>query len=311
MKVVGLVRESGATLTTSDLFGRPRLADLALTVRKDVGDSKSEPIVPFCLLEDEDEGLQDTIRAAATQCGVDVGDIKDIYPCTPMQEALLALCMKQQGDYVAKLAFGLPINVDIGRLHSAWQAVCDANLILRYIGPKDGQVKLNNQCMEPEEVESQLKSSFPADATVIIEAVVLTSSTGHPRLFAFVHLGSEGHNGTTGTEKAPVFLTPDESFISMCRAAKARLLGSLPHYMIPGAFILLNHIPEMETGKIDRPLLSQAAGSLSSDDLDRLLNLCTQKQLPSNDKERKRVDLWAELLKSNPITMSLLAMLFM
>ena len=48
-----------------------------------------------------------------------------------MQEALLALSMKRQGDYIAKLTFDLPLGVDISRLQSAWQAVCDANPILR------------------------------------------------------------------------------------------------------------------------------------------------------------------------------------
>ncbi|POR35063.1 Nonribosomal peptide synthetase [Tolypocladium paradoxum] len=167
---------------------------------------------------------------------------------------------------------------------------------IRYIGRKDREAKLNGQRMEPEGVECHLKPSFPADATIIVEAVVPTSSTGRPRLFAFVHLGSRGHNGTTGTEKAPVFSTSDEAFISLCRAAKARLLGLVPHYMIPGAFILLNHVPETSSGKINRRLLSQAAGSLGGEELDRLSNLSTQRQLPSNDKERKLVDLWAELL---------------
>lgn len=185
---------------------------------------------------------------------------------------------------------------DEGRLYRTGDLVqYTSNGNIRYVGRKDRQVKLNGQRMEPEEIESHLKPLFPADATIIVELVVPTSTAGRPRLFAFVHLG-KGSNGTAGSVRFPAFSTSDKYFTKLCRAAKGRLLGSLPYYMIPGVFILLSHVPETSSGKTDRRMLSLAAGALSGEELDYLSNISVQRLLPSTDKETKLADLWAELL---------------
>ncbi|PHH66655.1 hypothetical protein CDD81_6492 [Ophiocordyceps australis] len=128
MKLAGAVRDSGFHVTVADIFSHPRLGDLAARLEK--SDAGSAPkIAPFELLPETKR--PSIMQAAASQCQVDVNTIQDLYPCTPMQEALLALAMKQSGQYVAELTFDLGHDVDVDRVKAAWEAVYAASSILR------------------------------------------------------------------------------------------------------------------------------------------------------------------------------------
>jgi brevianamide F synthase len=90
----------------------------------------STQIIPsFSLL---DEQRRQTISAIAMeQCGIPIDQIDDIYPCTALQEGLMALTAKEVGMYTAQLVYHLTPDVDLNQLKAAWQATVDANVILR------------------------------------------------------------------------------------------------------------------------------------------------------------------------------------
>lgn len=67
----------------------------------------------------------------AEKCGVSPESIEDVYPATPLQEALLALTMRDSGAYTVSRKFRIGKNVDVARLRSAWEACCQANPVLR------------------------------------------------------------------------------------------------------------------------------------------------------------------------------------
>lgn len=135
MKLVALLRESEFAVSVADIFTNPRLADLArLLVRTSA--TESLPVSPFSLIRARDA----SIVTAAEQCGVDAALIEDIYPATPMQEGLLASSLKREGAYVADLRLTVGKGVDVDRLVKAWNAVHQANAILRtrfILGPED------------------------------------------------------------------------------------------------------------------------------------------------------------------------------
>ena len=57
-----------------------------------------------------------------TECGLtDDQEIEDAYPCSALQEGLMALAVKQPGSYIAKFAYRLPAYVDITRFRAAWE----------------------------------------------------------------------------------------------------------------------------------------------------------------------------------------------
>ncbi|KAK6820446.1 hypothetical protein RU639_007581 [Aspergillus parasiticus] len=67
----------------------------------------------------------------ASQCHCTVDEIEDIYPCTPLQEGMMALTLKDSTAYTVMYKYHLPHSIDIDCLRSAWDQTAQANPILR------------------------------------------------------------------------------------------------------------------------------------------------------------------------------------
>lgn len=151
MRLASAARQRGMILAVSDIFQKPKLADMALAVSGSVvsenkvggadinGDrieheAVPEPAQPFSLLAQEKlasitaENLREQV---ATICRIDANAVEDIYPCTPLQSGLVASSQRNPGAYVATNAYELPVNTDINRFKKAWQDVVDNEAILR------------------------------------------------------------------------------------------------------------------------------------------------------------------------------------
>ncbi|KAI1738626.1 peptide synthetase [Xylaria scruposa] len=100
MKLVAEARTQDISLTVADIFSNPVLADMAIVAKAGVKHSATE-IPPFSLIGAQ--WTEDAARAdCAAFCDVDAGMIEDIYPCTPLQEGLMALSAKISEAYVAQ-----------------------------------------------------------------------------------------------------------------------------------------------------------------------------------------------------------------
>lgn len=129
MKLAGLARDSGLSITVTNIFRHPRLSDLAKTIRSSLGD-EHEAVLPFSLLPDKLDISE--VRAQIAQlCDVSAAQIEDAFPCTPLQEGLLALTLRRSGDYVAQNIFQLQPAIDIARFQRAWEHVIATTPILR------------------------------------------------------------------------------------------------------------------------------------------------------------------------------------
>ncbi|CZT05102.1 uncharacterized protein RCO7_12008 [Rhynchosporium graminicola] len=127
-------RRAAFSLTVSDIFNRPRLCDMAIAIEALDSASKIVAVKPFELLRAQsDSQLEiDSIRSTiALQCGVDTTSVRDAYPCTPLQQALMASSARVPGTYHARYIFTLPARVDQERFCRAWDQVFEKHPILR------------------------------------------------------------------------------------------------------------------------------------------------------------------------------------
>ncbi|KAK8914997.1 Nonribosomal peptide synthetase dtxS1 [Metarhizium anisopliae] len=129
MKLVAAAREQGIALTVADIFQTPRLGDLAAKARR-VFESDRMDVEPFSLLKTGYE-LQEIRQEAAAFCGVDASHVEDVFPCTPLQEGLLALTTKRPGDYIFRSIHQLQRTVDVQRFREAWQHLVSITPMLR------------------------------------------------------------------------------------------------------------------------------------------------------------------------------------
>ena len=59
--------------------------------------------------------------------------IENAYPCTPLQEGLMALSIKQSGAYISQHIFDLPIGINLALFRAARETVVRKDAILRTV----------------------------------------------------------------------------------------------------------------------------------------------------------------------------------
>nr|POE50466.1 cyclochlorotine synthetase [Quercus suber] len=153
IQMVTAAREAGMALTVKDVFDDPRLFRVAAQVTEIDGNGKSHVIDPFSLLPwGEADAFKSQIRH---QCLLsDDQTIEDAYPCTSLQEGLMALAIKQPGSYMARYVYQVPLHVDLARFQVAWERTVEAcgNLRTRILSVKATAVQaliLNDIAWEP------------------------------------------------------------------------------------------------------------------------------------------------------------------
>ncbi|KAJ4299243.1 hypothetical protein N0V90_004487 [Kalmusia sp. IMI 367209] len=133
MRLVTASQKEGISLAVANIFAQPQLADMAATaalLSSEAINAASEPeTAPFELIPEDQK--RRIIDLAATECGVFPDSIGDIYPCSRLQEGLIALSAKEPGSYVAETIYRLPSKVDIERFKKAWDRVVADEAILR------------------------------------------------------------------------------------------------------------------------------------------------------------------------------------
>ncbi|SMF97565.1 amino acid adenylation domain-containing protein [Methylomagnum ishizawai] len=154
----------------------------------------------------------------------------------------------------------------VGRLYRSGDlARYRADGVLEFLGRVDQQVKIRGFRIEPGEIEAKLReASGVADAAVVVREDV----PGDRRLVAYV------------VAQPAASLAVDE--------LRRFLQGSLPDYMTPAAFVVLERLPSTPNGKLDRKALpAPDSASLSSQSY----------QAPEGAAEMLLADIWRELLR--------------
>jgi amino acid adenylation domain-containing protein len=124
IQLVAAAREHSIGLTVADIFANPQLNRMAVVATTWGQTTDSMDIAPLNLLPADERGR--TLAAVREQCGITDGEeIEDVYPCSALQEGLMALAVKQPGSYIAKHIFRLPDHIDLARFRAAWEATVE------------------------------------------------------------------------------------------------------------------------------------------------------------------------------------------
>ncbi|KAJ9148394.1 Peptide synthetase [Pleurostoma richardsiae] len=129
MKLVAAAREEGLSLTVASVFSYPTLRDMAAMAEKTVQKAQ-EGVAPFSLLG-EGWSAEEARAETARLCDIEKSTIEDVYPCTPLQEALMALSAKIKDAYVAQRVMDLADQETAQRFQAAFEKVAQDCPILR------------------------------------------------------------------------------------------------------------------------------------------------------------------------------------
>ncbi|CAG8957989.1 hypothetical protein HYFRA_00000332 [Hymenoscyphus fraxineus] len=122
----------GVRVTVADIFRMPTLAKLAAhcaSVSGRLQEYTRDVPEPFTLLGNTPKN--ELLEEVANECRVNKSLVVDVYPCSPLQEALITLAMKDSGAYIAHHTFELSVDIDIQKFKIACQKVIEAVDILR------------------------------------------------------------------------------------------------------------------------------------------------------------------------------------
>ncbi|KJZ69047.1 hypothetical protein HIM_11558 [Hirsutella minnesotensis 3608] len=135
MQMVSLVKGRGFVLSALDVMQNPVLRDQAAMMREvnqvSDGENAQDPYVPFSLLPLNAIDVETTRVQAAKACGLDVDQIQDMYPCTPLQRGLMAATAKDPSKYIARLVYEVGHTVESSLLLRACEATFRQLDILR------------------------------------------------------------------------------------------------------------------------------------------------------------------------------------
>jgi len=151
---------------------------------------------------------------------------------------------------------------DMGRYNS------EGNI--EFLGRADEQVKIRGFRIELEEIENTISENEN-----VFEAVVLVEQSV---------IGAQ--------KKLRAFLRTDGEF--KMDVLKINLRKSLPEYMVPSTFMILNAFPHLPNGKVDKKSLSEIEQAEISKEL-------VANDLPKNEKEKKLKEIWEEVLNLSQI----------
>ena len=119
MKLLAAARANGLVLTVADVFTNPTLVKMAAQATT-ASEDASLGVEPLSLLP-ADWRREDVRKDVSQLCGIGEAEVEDVYPCTPLQEALMALSAKVKDAYVAQRVVRLDSKESGDRLTEAFQ----------------------------------------------------------------------------------------------------------------------------------------------------------------------------------------------
>ncbi|KAL2821794.1 hypothetical protein BDW59DRAFT_181088 [Aspergillus cavernicola] len=130
----------GILITMEQIFMNASLEEMAsvariVTVkvkREDEDEDEDDTSQPFALIQGPGHSsLQNALEAVAAQCRISLDKIEDAYPCSPMQESLVAQLDGNTNLYVRQFVFRIAHDEPLDQFKQAWEETIRANAVLR------------------------------------------------------------------------------------------------------------------------------------------------------------------------------------
>jgi acyl-coenzyme A synthetase/AMP-(fatty) acid ligase len=166
---------------------------------------------------------------------------------------------------------------------------------LEYFGRKDSQVKLNGQRLDLGEIEQRLDTD-----PRVRHVIVLMPKTGHfqKRLIAIISLHSSSIDNSVLSVETCELVNNGQQVDSELSDIKDGLSKQLPSYMLPQAWAIVNRLPMLVSGKLDRKKVKNWVESLSEETYQMIAGIHGEDE---NTVEATGVtatlqDIWAQVL---------------
>ncbi|KAI5924948.1 hypothetical protein F4810DRAFT_709140 [Camillea tinctor] len=131
IKLVAAARSIGLDMNLEIIFKNPILRDMARVTKDLESQSESMSELPAFALLGSAQDVDQVIGEAIRECGISKDCIEDIYPCSPMQEGLIASSIRDQGTYILQQVYEIPESTDLDKLKGTWTTVAERTPVMR------------------------------------------------------------------------------------------------------------------------------------------------------------------------------------
>jgi acyl-CoA synthetase (AMP-forming)/AMP-acid ligase II/aryl carrier-like protein len=154
---------------------------------------------------------------------------------------------------------------------------------IEFLGRNDFQVKIRGFRIELGEIEARL-ARHPGIGEVVV--MKREDSPGEIRLVAYYTLARK--ESGRGAESARKEESEEPASVVSAETLRKHILGALPEYMAPAAYVELESLPLTANGKLDRKALPRPGGKAHA---------AREYEAPKGETEVTLAKIWAELLK--------------
>ncbi|KAK3987251.1 non-ribosomal peptide synthetase [Cladorrhinum sp. PSN332] len=131
IKVAGAARSRGILVTVADIFQTSSIRALAqAAIASDELTNDDELDIPLALSLLPGDLVDEIVSGVKARGTVD-DQVLDVYPCSPLQEALITVSSMRAGAYVARHTLELSNHIDVEHFKEAWCAVVQRHDLLR------------------------------------------------------------------------------------------------------------------------------------------------------------------------------------
>ncbi|KAF4468805.1 nonribosomal peptide synthase like protein [Fusarium albosuccineum] len=197
IKLVEMARLEHIQMTVKDVLEFPRLEDLARIldernaagkVDSAQGEEGSNPS-PFSLWQPSTSDREAELADIAIQCSLRTEEVEDIYPCTSLQQSMLAATQQRPTAYLMRQVYALSDSIDVSRFRKMWEVMAQRAPVMRthvLLGQRSGSLQVLSKKAPTWQTHDNLEE-YVADDQARAMAV------GHPLMrFALVHEKSNG-----------------------------------------------------------------------------------------------------------------------
>ena len=164
---------------------------------------------------------------------------------------------------------------------------------LNIVGRRDGQIKINGQRVELDEIMFQVQSRLSTDQQAVIDAMDIEEHARSKTVIAYIYAAEYAQSAI---DPADMSIPISDALGLEFKSLQASLAESLPRYMIPSVYIPITRVPITQSAKMDRKALQKMVSSFSRDQLSHYMLLDTTKLPPTTEMEMSLQSLWSQIL---------------
>ncbi|KAL9036594.1 MAG: hypothetical protein Q9214_006060, partial [Letrouitia sp. 1 TL-2023] len=194
----------------------------------------------------------------------------------------------------------------VGRMYKTGDLVRynTSNGMLYFVGRKDSQVKVHGQRIELGEIEHHLK-----DESAIRQSMVIAPKSGFckQRLVAIISLQSvlTAKSLISATDLRLIDRADQEKARPVLALARERLSSRLPAFMVPSTWFVVQSIPLLRSGKLDRKTVYTRIHEMSEGIYSQWVQSDECDEQPASELESQLRSIWGHVLNLRPANINL------